>query len=404
MQPAPILNVPEKTTYDVVIIGGAMMGSSTAWFLSDNSDFDGRVLVVERDPSYAFAATSRTNSCIRQQFSADVNIKISQFGADFIKHFRDRLGGDADIPDITFKSFGYMYLAGDARLGTVLKECQRIQQACGAHTKILTPEEIAEAYPFYNLDGILLGSHNLVDEGFFDGSTMFDWWRRKARQNGIEYVTNEVVAIERVADSIESVRLQSGDVISAGLVVNASGTRGANTARMAGIDIPVEPRTRFTFIFDAAKPLARPLPLTIDPSGVHMRSEGDYYLCGCPPDVDVAVDFDDFDVDHTVWEDKVWPAIAHRIPAFEQVKVVNAWMGHYDFNTLDQNAIVGPHPEVANFLFLNGFSGHGFQQSPAMGRAISEIITYGEYRALDLSDLGFGRVARGEPFVEKAII
>jgi glycine/D-amino acid oxidase-like deaminating enzyme len=135
-----------------------------------------------------------------------------------------------------------------------------------------------------------------------------------------------------------------------------------------------------------------------------MRSDGQYYLCGCPPDDDPAVDFDDFHLDHAIWEDKVWPAIATRIPAFEAVKVINSWVGHYAYNTLDQNAIIGPHSQVSNFLFVNGFSGHGFQQSPAMGRGMSELITYGEYRTLDLSELGFERIAAGRPFLERAII
>jgi glycine/D-amino acid oxidase-like deaminating enzyme len=173
---------------------------------------------------------------------------------------------------------------------------------------------------------------------------------------------------------------------------------------MAGMRIPVEPRRRYTFIFDAQTPLDRDLPLTIDPSGVHMRTDGRYYLCGCPPDADPAAEFDDFHMDEEVWEAKLWPAIAHRVPAFEAVKVINSWIGHYAYNTLDQNAIIGPHTEVANFLFVNGFSGHGFQQSPAMGRGISELVTYGGYRTLDLSDLSYERIAEGRPFLEKAII
>jgi len=401
---APIQTTPVHGSYNVVIIGGAMLGSSVAWFLSSNPDFDGRILVVEKDPSYEFSATARTNSCMRQQFSTEVNIRISQFGADYVKNFRDYLGGDPEVPDLPFQSYGYMYLADSEAFASVLRESQRIQLACGAATRIMTPEEIAAEYPFYNLDGIILGSHNLVDEGYFDGNTMFDWWRRKARQNGVEYLTNEVVSIRRSEDRVESVTLKSGEEIAAGTVVNAAGTRGAVTARMADIELPIEPRRRYTFIFDAAEPLDRDLPLTIDPSGVHVRTDGQYYLCGCPPDEDPAVDFDDFDLDHGIWENKVWPAIATRIPQFERIKLINWWVGHYDFNTFDHNAIVGPHTEIENFILVNGFSGHGFQQSPAMGRGAAEMIVYGEYRSLDLSPLGYARFARGEPFLEKAII
>ena len=135
-----------------------------------------------------------------------------------------------------------------------------------------------------------------------------------------------------------------------------------------------------------------------------MRTDGQYYLAGCPPDVDPAVDYDDFVQDHNIWQDKVWPIIANRIPQFEAIKLTNSWAGHYAFNTFDQNAVIGPHTIVENFIFVNGFSGHGFQQSPAMGRGTAEMITFGEYKTLDLSEFSFSRIEDGVPFDEKAII
>lgn len=404
MQPAPIAVSPRQQGYDVIIIGGAIMGSSVAWFLADNADFNGRVLVVERDPTYQWASTSHTNSCIRQQFSIELNIRISQFAASYIKAFRAHMGGAAEVPDVPLQSYGYMYLADNAPFADVLRENQRLQAACGAGTRMMTPEQIAAEYPFYALDDIVAGSHNPIDEGYFEGSTLFDWWRRMARRKGVEYITNEVVAIGREGNRVTGVTLASGETVAAGTVVNASGPRAARTARMAGLDVPVEPRRRYTFVFAAEKPLDRDLPLTIDPSGVHVRSDGMYYLCGCPPDDDPAAAFDDFRLDHAIWEEKLWPALARRIPAFEAIKVINSWVGHYAFNTLDQNAIVGPHDDVANFIFVNGFSGHGLQQSPAMGRGVSEWITYGAFRSLDLGPFGYGRVARGEPLRERAVI
>jgi len=404
MKLAAIVSQPKHASYDVIIVGGAMIGSSIAWFLSENKDFNGRILVVEKDPTYEWCSTAHTNSCIRQQFSTEINIQISQYGVEFLKGFKSMLGDDPEVPDIQLHSFGYMYLAGTQDFATILRDNQKLQARLGAGTTIMTPDEIAQAYPFYNLEGIVLGSHNPVDEGYFDGNTMFDWWRRKARQNGVEYLTNEVVAIERIENRIESVKLKSGEKISTGTIVNASGTRASITAGMAGLEVPVEPRRRYTFIFDAQTPLNGTLPLTIDPSGVHMRTDGQYYMCGCPPDEDESVDHDDFYCDHSIWEEKIWPAIATRVPAFEAVKVINSWVGHYAYNTLDQNAIIGPHSEVKNFIFANGFSGHGFQQSPAMGRGVSEFITYGEFRELDLSALGYDRIAQNKPFLEKAVI
>lgn len=397
---------PKRQSYDVVIVGGAMYGSSVAWWLSRNPDFDGSILVVERDPAYEFASTSHTNSCIRQQFSAEINVQISQFGVEFIQNFREFMDGDDRVPEIVLHSYGYMYMAADREFASALKESQLIQQKLGAGTRHMSAEEIGAEYPFYNLEDIIAANHNPVNEGYFDGATIFDWWRRKARENGAEYCINEVVSMGLNASGkkVETVTLSTGETVTCGQVVNCSGPRAVLTSRMAGIEIPVEPRKRYTFIFDAENPLDQDLPLTIDPSGVHMRSDGQYYMAGCPPFEDPAVDYEDFVADHSLWEEKVWPAVANRVPQFEAIKLVNSWVGHYAFNTLDQNAIIGPHTRVENFVFANGFSGHGLQQSPALGRGLAEWITHGEYRSLDLTPFGYDRIEKNEPFKEKAVI
>jgi glycine/D-amino acid oxidase-like deaminating enzyme len=401
---ARAMQTPIKNSYDVVIIGGAIYGSAVAWWLTQMAGFDGSVLVVERDPTYAFASTSHTNSCIRQQFSNATNIKVSHFGAQFIHGFRDFMGGDPDVPALRLQSFGYLYLADTPEFAETLKQSQAVQHALGAGTQHMTPAQIAQMYPFYQLDDILAGNHNLVDEGYFDGGTMFDWLKRRARTAGVEYVHAHVSAITREGPAVRSVTLEDGTQISCGTLVNASGPRAAATAQMAGLTLPVVPRKRYSFVFDAARPLDRDLPLTIDPSGVHVRSEGKYYLAGCPPDDDADVAYDDFTFDHSLWEGKAWPAIATRIPQFEAVKVMNAWVGHYAYNTLDQNALLGRAQDCQNFIFVNGFSGHGLQQAPAVARGIAELITYGEYRSIDLGVFDVNRAIRGERFLETAII
>ncbi|MCF2871697.1 FAD-binding oxidoreductase [Octadecabacter sp. G9-8] len=405
MASAQFNTTPSRKTYDVVIIGGAIYGSAVAWFLSDNPDFDGSILVIERDPSYENSATAHTNSCIRQQFSNPLNVQISQFGAEFIKGFKGAMGNDPRVPELSIQSYGYMYLADTDEFADQLRTAQKVQLDQGAATQLMTPEQIKAAYPFYNVDDIKLGSINLVDEGYWDGGTVFEWWRRSARERGAEFLAGEVVSMSVSGSRVQSVTLASGDVIGCGKIVNATGPRGAKTAKMAGIDIPVEPRKRFTWIFTAEQPLDRDLPLTIDPSGVHFRQDGPTtYLAGGHSDYDPAVDFDDFTMDHALWQDHIWPVIATRIPQFESIKVTAEWAGHYDTNTMDHNAILGPHPEVENFFFLNGFSGHGLQQSPAMGRGTSEMLIYGEYRTLDLSPFGYERIAAGQKFVEDAVI
>lgn len=383
------------------------MGASTAWFLSDNKDFDGSVLVIERDPSYAFSGTGHTNSCIRQQFSTGLNVRISQFGAEFIQNLPRFMGDDPRVPDLRIQNYGYMYFANTERFADVLRASHKVQVAAGAGTRLMTPDQIKAAYPFYEVGDLVLGSINTVDEGYFDGITIFDWWRRQSRERGVEYVANEVIAIERNASGsrVENVRLKSGEVIACGQLVNATGTRGAVTAKMAGIDIPIEPRKRYTWVFSAETPLDRELPLTIDPTGLHVRQDTKTtYMAGGHSDYDPAVDFDDFQMDLSLWQDHVWPTLATRIPQFEAIKVLREWVGHYDMNTLDQNAILGPHSVVSNFIFLNGFSGHGLQQSPALGRGTAEWLTFGEFRTLDLSPLRYSRIAEGKPFIEKAII
>jgi glycine/D-amino acid oxidase-like deaminating enzyme len=399
-----VKNNPKKAKYDVVVVGGAIYGSSVAWWLSRNTDFGGSILVVERDMSYEFASTSHTNSCIRQQFSNPTNIQISQFGAEFINNFRSFFNDDPRVPDIPIQSFGYMYLADTPKYAAMLKESQEIQAKLGAGTKHMSASQIKDDYPFYMLDDIVAGNHNLINEGYFDGGTIFEWWKRSAQENAVEYIENEVVAIGCSSKHVNNILLKSGETIFCGTLVNCSGPRAVETAKMAGLNLPVEPRKRFTFVFDAETPLECDLPLTIDPSGVHVRSEGKYYLAGCPPNDDQPIEYDDFIQDHQIWQDKVWPIIATRIPQFEAIKVTNSWVGHYAFNTLDQNAVIGPHHEIKNFIFSNGFSGHGLQQSMAMGRGISEIITYGAYRTIDLTPFAYSRIPEGNPFLEKAII
>jgi glycine/D-amino acid oxidase-like deaminating enzyme len=398
---------PQKTSYDVVIVGGAIMGASAAWFLSEDKDFDGSVLVVEKDTSYEFSSTMHTNSCMRQQFSAALNVRISQFAADFVKNLPRYMGNDDRVPNLRIQNFGYMYLADTNDFADVLRESQKTQVAAGAGTQLMTPAQIKEAYPFYNVDDIVLGSINTVDEGFWDATAVFDWWRKSARERGVEYVQNEVVAMTKnaIGTRVESVTLKSGEVVACGQVLNASGPRAIETARMAGVTVPVEPRKRFSWIFSAQTPLDRDLPLTIDPSGVHVRENGGgTYQCGGHSDIDPAVDYDDFQMDHNIWQDHVWPILATRIPQFETIKVQSEWAGHYAYNTFDHNAIMGPHTEVENFFFLNGFSGHGLQQSPAMGRGTAEIMVHGSYQSLDMSAFNFSRIASNRPIIEKAII
>jgi glycine/D-amino acid oxidase-like deaminating enzyme len=401
-----------KSSYDVVIVGGAVIGSSIAYFLTANPDFKGSVLVVERDPSYAKASTSLSAASIRTQFSNPVNVRISQFGSAFIRNFAKtmQISGEAP-PDLNFHQGGYLFLANTAEQEQTLRENHAVQRACGADVVLWDQETVARAFPHLRVDDIRLASYGQSGEGWFSNTGLMNGFKAKAREQGASFVADEVVAIGRDGSRVASVTLRSGAQIQAGTVVNASGPRAALTARMAGLDVPVEPRKRTLFVVDCAKSPegsatvnAGKLPLMIDPSGVFCRPEGRFFLTGCPPVEDPGVDWDDFEPRYDEFEEIVWPILADRSVAFEAVKVVNQWAGHYDFNTLDHNLIVGRHPEVANFIFANGYSGHGLQQAPASGRAVSELIIYGGYRTLDLTDVGYERIVANRPFLEKAVI
>lgn len=390
-------------SHDVVIVGGAAIGSATAHFLTENPDFGGSVLVVERDPTYARASTTLSEASIRHQFSNPVNIRLSQFGTEFFRTFGDRVAVDGDSPDLGFRETGYMFLATDAGLDRLEVNIE-LQQAQGADVRFLSPAAIATRFPWMRVDDLAGASLGESGEGTIDGHSLLMGLRRRARANGAIYRTGEVVGFRTARERVTHVELADGTAVGCGHVVNAAGPRAALVARKAGLSLPVEPRRRSIFLFDCRTAIEGRFPLIVDVTGVHVRAEGPHHAAGGVPVHDCAVDHDDFAVGHDEFEQLVWPALAHRIPAFERVGVLRGWAGHYAYNTLDQNAIVGPAPHPSNFIFANGFSGHGLQQSPAVGRAVSELITYGGYRSLDVTGLGYERILANEPFPETAII
>jgi FAD-dependent oxidoreductase domain-containing protein 1 len=395
--------VRETESADVVIVGGAIVGSAVATFLAMRPDVDARIVVVERDPTFRTSSTTLSAASIRLQFSTPLNIELSRFGLEVVRHPDRFLAVDGQAPEVGFVENGYCFLATEAGRAT-LEANHRVQRALDVAVTVLSPAELKQRFPWMQTDDLAGASLGLRDEGWFDAYALLQGFRRRARALGVEERTGEVVGLDVDGDRVAGVRLADGRRIGAAWVVNAAGPRAADVAAMAGIDLPVRPRKRHVYHFDAPIDLG-PAPLVIDPSGIYFRPEAPHYLVGFSPHGD-APDPDTLDLapDRAAFERFVWPALAHRVPAFDEARLLDTWAGHYEVNTLDANAIVGPHPVLRNFLLANGFSGHGLQQAPAVGRGLAEWIATGRYETLDLAPLGYGRIARGEPIRELNVV
>jgi glycine/D-amino acid oxidase-like deaminating enzyme len=395
--------VSERERADVVIIGGAIIGSAVAAFLAARPDFDGRIVVVERDPTYRTSSTTLSAASIRLQFSTPLNIEISRFGLEVVRHPERFLEVDGEVPEVDFVENGYLFLATEAGLAT-LEHNHAVQRSLDVPVALLTPAELRQRFAWIHADDLAGASLGLADEGWFDAYALLQGFRRRARSLGVTEVVGEAIGLELEGDRVAAVGLADGSRIETEWVVNAAGPRAAEVATMAGIALPVRPRKRFVYHVEAPISLES-APLTIDPSGVYFRPEGPAYIAGYSPHGDDPdPDTLDLVVDRSRFESHVWPALAHRVPAFDQLRLLDAWAGHYEVNTLDHNAIVGPHPRVRNLLFANGFSGHGLQQAPAVGRGLAEWIATGRYESLDLTPLGYERIERGEPIVELNVV
>ncbi len=386
--------------YDIVIIGGAIVGSSVAYYLREEG-FTGSIALIERDPQFTHSATTLSAASIRQQFSIRENIRLSQFTLGLFRRLTDEFGADADIG---FREKGYLILASEDGL-PVLRANHEAQKAEGADILLEDAATLARRFAWLSQEGIVAGAWGRSGEGWFDAHAMLMMFRKALRTKSIDFITASVTGIERNGAGVTAVTLDNGERLDAGIVVNAAGPNAGKLAAMAGISLPVEPRKRSVFVFEA-RDRFDDMPLLVDPSGIYVRPEGSVYITGGaePEEGDQAADAGDFEPAWPLFEDTIWPVLATRIPAFEAIKPTRAWAGHYDYNTLDQNGVIGPHPDVANFLFANGFSGHGLQQAPAVGKALAELIVHGGYRTVDCSAFGYERIATGIPFRELNVI
>jgi FAD-dependent oxidoreductase domain-containing protein 1 len=388
--------------FDVIIVGGAVIGSAAAYFLGAQAQFGGTLLVLEQDFSYQRCATALSVASIHHQFSTPENIRMSMFGSEFVATLGATLAVDGEAPDVGFHEGGYLFLASAAGIDT-LRDNHDVQRALGAEVALLDPVQLQLRFPWLHTADLAGGALGLRGEGWLDAYQLMMALRRKAVALGAIYRQARVVELRRRGARVESLVLADGSELACGTLINAAGTGAVALARSAGIALPVEPRKRC--VFQVQSPACTPgCPLVIDPSGVYFRPEGVGWLCGVAPAEEEDPACTDFEVPHALFDERLWPVLAARVPGFEALRVQRAWAGHYDVNLLDHNMILGAHPQVHNLLFANGFSGHGLQHAPAVGRALSELVVHGGFRTLDLSRLGWERVLAQRPLRELNVV
>ncbi|NEX45005.1 NAD(P)/FAD-dependent oxidoreductase [Pseudotabrizicola algicola] len=382
---------------DVVVVGGAVMGSSVAYWLTlMQPGLD--VLVVEPDPTFARAATALSVASIRQQFTTAVNVEISRFGIGFIRDFKARMGLDLGL-----KEQGYLFLSQTEAGAQTLRDVAQTQRDHGAATEVWSPDQIKARYPWLEVGDLTAGSFGPQAEGWFDNMGLLSGFRSMAKTQGARFVTDRVTGLRMAGGRVAGVVLERAGEVACRHAVNAAGTRAAEVCRMAGLPLAIEPRKRTVFVIDAPNARHPDAPLLVD-AGFYLRPEQNHWITATVPQDDGPCAPDDFEPDLHLFEEVIWEQLYARAPGFDAVKVVRHWVGHYDYNTLDQNAVLGPHPEVQNLHLCNGFSGHGLQQSPAVGRGIAEHILTGGWQTIDLSDLSASRMVEGRAFRELAVV
>ena len=406
MSPDVLRNQQVDPATKVVIIGGGVMGAATASFLG--ARFGIRATVLERDASYARASSALSVCAIRQQFSTEINIRISQQSLAFYRVIGRLLDVGDDRPGIGLVEPGYLYLATDAG-AHVLAENQALQAQCNASVALLSPAELLVRFPWLSVDQIALGSLGLSTatsgEGWFDGYSALQAFRHHAIAQGARFLEAEAVDFDVRDGAVQSVLTAQGERVAADAVLIAAGAWSSPIAAKLGFDLPVRARKRDVFSLQAPGPLPG-CPLVIDPSGFWFRPDGEagQFLCGSPPRGDDVDDAPLDKVDHGLFNDWLWPRLAERVPQFDELRVTGSWAGYYEYNTFDQNGLVGRLPGVRNAFVAAGFSGHGLQQAPAVGLGMAELIATGSYGVLDLSPLGLERIAANAPLVERNVI
>lgn len=386
-------------TFDIAMAGGGVIGSSIAYHLT-KSGRAGSVAVVEPDPTYEFASTPRSAGGIRRLFSLPENIQMSAYSLDFYLKFEELTAVDGETTPLSLRQQGYLFLYPQEKLEVVRKDYET-QKTLSCPVELLDRDGIQARFPSLGLDDIAAGVHS-PEDGWMDPYGAVRGFRRKAQAQGAQYVRDRVVGVELSGRRARAFRLEKGEPVKAEIFINAAGAWAIEICGAVGMKLPVEPLRRLVFYFESQRRL-EPLALTKDLSGLFLRPEGAGYIAGVP-NMAEPVGFN-FDVDYGYFDNIVWPLLAKRVPAFEAIKMKRGWAGMHDQNRFDGNLILGPwEGEVENFHVAVGFSGHGLQQAPAVGAAMSELVLDGRFSTIDLTRLKYRRLQEGKPLREQGII
>ncbi len=383
----------------VVIVGGAIVGSFCAWELR-RAGHTGPITVIDKDMSYEKSSTALSAASIRTQFGTPTSIAMSLHAVDLFRNLASHVG-DNDA-QIGYVEGGYLIL------GTPDQVVERVaaaemQRMHGADVVALTGDALASRFPQLDFDGVGIGTLGLSGEGWFDAWSLLSVVKRAARRLGVEYLEAAASGFEISNDAVTAVQLASGETLACDVCVLAAGALSGRVAALAGIDLPVVPKKRSVFNFQA--PVSQNgFPMLFDTSGIWVRPDGDGFIGGIQPAAHDDPDADDdFDPHHDLFEEVYWPLLVQRIPAMDKLRLRRSWAGHYEVNMLDHNAIIGPHDQLHNLLFATGFSGHGVMHAPAAGRGIAEMITAGGYTTIDLTPFGWDRIRDRRPMFETIV-
>jgi FAD-dependent oxidoreductase domain-containing protein 1 len=382
---------------DIIIVGGGVIGSSIAYHLLDDG-FDGRVIVFEKDGLYEFASTPRSAGGFRQLYTTSINMQLSKYSLEMYKNFSKTMAINGEEVEIDFKQRGYLFLATE-ELMPKFERHLKLQNENGIKSRLLQKNELLNIIPELNIKD-LSGGLFCAESGYLDPYSVMQGYIKKAKLLGAEYVYDEVDSLITELDKIKGVRMADGSEYFAPFVVNCAGAWASILSDKAGLPLPVVPLPRQIFQFDIEKPLKKYLPLTMDPTGVYFRHEGEKFISGYAEEIEPGINFK---WRRSAFEEHIWPVLANRIPNFENAKIERGWAGLYDFNTEDHNAILGEYPTMKGYFVAFGFSGHGMQQAPAVGKCLSELIRTGKYDTLDLTPLRVERFAEKQLIVEDAI-